>query len=85
MGTCERHGLAMGPEGRCVVCRRELRDKLAGLPPDERRLRTGIRWGIALLAGIATFALLLALLDTRKRAQDGAPARPGDPVTPVVP
>ena len=83
MGTCERHGLAQGPEGRCIVCRRELRAKLAGLPPDERRLRVAVRLGIAVLAGIAAFALILALMDTSKHGGGGGSPQPAEAEAPL--
>jgi hypothetical protein len=66
MATCERHGLAVGPRGRCVICRREHNERLASLDEQgHRRARSAARIVVAVAAGLATFALILAWLDTR--------------------
>ena len=63
---CERHGLAAGPDGRCVVCHRpdamtvRLRAERA-----DRALRRIAKIAVAVVAGFAAFAALLALCDTR--------------------
>jgi hypothetical protein len=62
---CARHGLAAGPDGRCALCRR-----------DERAIQRATRRGrdparqvaivvVAIMAAVATFFLVGALLDTR--------------------
>ena len=49
---CQRHGLAAGPNGQCVVCLREIR---------ERATRRALFWGLTFIAGtIAACAVLLA-------------------------
>ena len=62
---CERHGLATGPDGRCVICHRDLMAGHASLVRMNDRLpRTIAKIALAIVAGFATFALLLLLLDT---------------------
>jgi hypothetical protein len=62
---CERHAIAAGPDGRCALCRR-----------DERALERAIQRGhdparrlavivLAIVAAVATFAVVGALLDTK--------------------
>jgi hypothetical protein len=62
---CEAHGLAAGPDGRCALCHR--RDQAVVRASKRRRdpVRRAAILVVALVAGIAAFALLLALLDTR--------------------
>jgi hypothetical protein len=62
---CERHGLVVGPDGRCALCHRGDR---AETRHTDRRIHRGLRVLIAILAGVATYALLMALLDTRRPA-----------------
>jgi len=62
---CERHAIAAGPDGRCALCRR--RDRAIeratrrGRDP-ARRLAIVV---VAIVAALATFALIGALLDTK--------------------
>jgi hypothetical protein len=62
---CQRHAIAAGPDGRCILCRRRDREveraMLRGRDP-ARRLAIVI---LAVVAAFATFALAGALLDTK--------------------
>jgi hypothetical protein len=62
---CAHHGLATGPDGQCALCHR-----------DERAIRRAVMRGcdpartlaivlVAIMAAIATFFLVGAVLDTR--------------------
>ncbi|HEX3770219.1 MAG TPA: hypothetical protein VHV30_05115 [Polyangiaceae bacterium] len=65
MVCCERHGLAMGPDGRCILCQRDVRaleKKLGARGDPARRIAIVV---VALMAAIATFFLVGAVLDTR--------------------
>lgn len=62
---CPRHDVAAGPDGRCVLCRRqvtEAEDKVRAQNFD-RSSRRVARFVVAVAAGIATFVLLLVLFD----------------------
>lgn len=52
MAHCPRHDLAAGPDGRCVLCRRET-------PPQTRASRNATAW---VGGGLAALALLVAFL-----------------------
>lgn len=62
---CPRHGIAAGPDGRCILCRRQ--DRAIGVAVRRgrdpwRRLAVIV---VAIMAALAAFALAGALLDTR--------------------
>jgi hypothetical protein len=63
--TCAHHGLATGPDGKCALCLR--RDRV--IERATRRGRDPARKVavvvVAIMAAIATFFLVGALLDTR--------------------
>lgn len=62
---CKRHDLAAGPDGRCVVCRRELEaGEAARVRKDDRPVRLVAKVIVGLVAGVATFFLLLSIFDT---------------------
>jgi len=73
---CERHDLAAGPDGECVLCQREREaSKRAAIKWGDRRVRLVARIVIGIVAGLAVFALLLATCDSNKPApHEGAPA-----------
>jgi hypothetical protein len=62
---CPHHGLATGPDNQCVLCHRLQRD----VEQATRRARDPARKVaiavVALMAAVATFFLVGALLDTR--------------------
>jgi hypothetical protein len=62
---CVRHGLAIGPDGRCALCHRDERAieraTTRGRDP-ARRFAIAV---VAIMAAVATFFLVGALLDTR--------------------
>ena len=62
---CKRHSLAMGPDGRCVMCRRQERaiERAMGRGRDPARRFAVVL--LAIVAAVATFALVGALLDTK--------------------
>jgi len=65
MMRCERHALAAGPDGGCVLCRRQKRAMERAMRRGRdpaRRLAVLI---LAIVAALTTFALVGALLDTR--------------------
>ena len=63
---CERHGLAAGPDGHCALCGRAKRLSVdAHARPEDKALRRVAKIALAIVVGVATFAGLLALLDTR--------------------
>jgi hypothetical protein len=72
---CARHGLVTGPDGECVLCKRErAASSRAVVKWQDRRIRLFARIVIGLVAGLAVFALLLATCDSKKPApHDGAP------------
>jgi hypothetical protein len=62
---CAHHGLATGPDGQCALCRRDERaierPTTRGRDP-ARKIAIAV---VAIMAAIATFFLVGALLDTR--------------------
>jgi hypothetical protein len=61
---CAHHGLATGPNGKCVLCHRReraLESARHGRDP-ARTLAIAL---VALMAAVATFFLVGAMLDTR--------------------
>jgi hypothetical protein len=72
---CSTHGLAQGPDGRCVLCRRHIR--AVAERRGDRRYRLVARIVVAVFAGLFTFAWLLAIFDTQsppsKKSDAGAP------------
>jgi hypothetical protein len=62
---CARHNVAAGPDGRCALCHREdrVRDEV-NVKHDDRRVHRRIRVVIAIVACVATYAILMAWLDT---------------------
>ncbi len=62
---CARHDLATGPDGRCALCHRDERAieraTTRGRDP-ARKLAIVV---VAIMAAVATFFLVGALLDTR--------------------
>ena len=75
-GHCEKHDLANGPDGRCALCHRDLMAGQAALVRKNDRLpRTLAKIAIGVAAGLATFVLLLVLLDTSDEPSEGGSAR----------
>jgi hypothetical protein len=65
MVQCKRHAIAAAPDGRCVLCRRQERaiDRAMQRGRDPaRRLAIVL---VAIVAALATFAIVGALLDTK--------------------
>jgi fatty acid desaturase len=62
---CETHGLAAGPDGRCALCHRRDRDLARPTKRGRDPFRRAAIVIVAVAAGIAALALLLALFDTR--------------------
>ena len=61
---CAHHGLATGPDGQCVLCHREQRViQRASHGHDPARTLAVVL--VAIMAAIATFFLVGAVLDTR--------------------
>jgi hypothetical protein len=62
---CAHHGLATGPDGRCALCRRQDRaiERATSRGRDPARKVAIIV--VAIMAAVATFFLVGALLDTR--------------------
>jgi hypothetical protein len=62
---CVRHGLATGPDGRCALCHRDERaiDRAASRGRDPARTVAIVL--VAIMAAVATFFLVGAVLDTR--------------------
>jgi hypothetical protein len=61
---CAHHGLATAPDGRCVLCRREERTvQRARYGHDPARTIAMLL--VAIMAAVATFFLVGAVLDTR--------------------
>lgn len=62
---CARHGLATGPDGQCALCHRQdraiERATTRGRDP-ARKIAIVV---VAIMAAVATFFLVGALLDTR--------------------
>jgi hypothetical protein len=62
---CARHGLATGPDGLCALCHRDERAierTIARGHDPARRIAVVL---VAIMAAVATFFLVGALLDTR--------------------
>jgi hypothetical protein len=62
---CERHGIATGPDGRCALCHRQERAIAKATTRGRDPLRAIAIVVVALMAAIATFFLVGAMLDTR--------------------
>ena len=63
---CEKHGLAAGPEGECVVCLRESRTQAA---------RRALRWVVGVVGVVlALCAAVLVLRTVRAQAESAATA-----------
>jgi hypothetical protein len=62
---CAHHGLATGPDGRCALCRRQDRaiERATSRGRDPARKVAIVI--VAIMAAVATFFLVGALLDTR--------------------
>lgn len=61
-GRCEKHGLAIGPDGRCVICRRESGVPVAGLPrskPGQLKRDLQIVLGVVVVAAAACLVWLM--------------------------
>jgi hypothetical protein len=63
--ACAHHGLATGPDGRCVLCRRQERAIERAITRGRDPARRIAIVVVALMAAVATFFLVGALLDTR--------------------
>ncbi len=62
---CAHHGLATGPDGRCALCQRQERaiERATARGRDPaRKVAIAV---VAIMAAVATFFLVGALLDTR--------------------
>jgi len=72
---CARHGLVAGPEGDCVLCKRErAASARAVIRWQDRRIHLFVRILIGVVAGLAVFALLLATCDSKTPSpHEGAP------------
>ena len=81
---CATHGIAGGQDGRCALCHREsrVRDE-AHVRRGDRRIHKVLRVVIAIVAFVATYALLMALLDTTSvpTSEGSGPASGGPAVT----
>jgi hypothetical protein len=62
---CPRHGIATGPDGRCVLCHRQERAIVKATTRGRDPARAIAIVVVALMAAIATFFLVGAVLDTR--------------------
>jgi hypothetical protein len=62
---CPHHGLATGPDGRCVLCHRQERDIRRAMARGHDPARKIAIVVVAIMAAVATFFLVGALLDTR--------------------
>lgn len=62
---CARHGLAAGPDGRCALCRRDERAIKRATTRGRDPARKVAIVVVAIMAAVATFFLVGALLDTR--------------------
>ncbi|HTB75155.1 MAG TPA: hypothetical protein VK762_18020 [Polyangiaceae bacterium] len=62
---CAHHGLATGPDGRCALCHRQDRaiERATSRGRDPARKVAIVL--VAIMAAVATFFLVGALLDTR--------------------
>jgi hypothetical protein len=62
---CAHHGLATGPDGRCALCHRDERaiERAAARGRDPARTVAIVL--VAIMAAVATFFLVGAVLDTR--------------------
>jgi hypothetical protein len=73
--VCERHGIAAGPDGRCTLCRREGKiHEQASVRHADRRFHRGLHVLVGVVACVATYALLMALFDTRRPPAGRSPA-----------
>jgi hypothetical protein len=64
---CERHRLAAGPDGRCALCHRAERVHAeTEVRHGDRRFHRTLRVVVGIAACLATYALLMALFDTRR-------------------
>jgi hypothetical protein len=62
---CAHHGLATGPDGRCALCHRDERAIERATTRGRDRARTVAIVLVAIMAAVATFFLVGAVLDTR--------------------
>lgn len=62
---CAHHGLATGPDGRCALCRRQERAIARAIARGRDPARKIAIVVVAIMAAVATFFLVGALLDTR--------------------
>jgi hypothetical protein len=62
---CAHHGLAAGPDGRCVLCHRDQRAIERAVTRGRDPARAAAIVLVALMAAVATFFLVGAVLDTR--------------------
>src|SRR5579859_7734480 len=62
---CAHHGLATGPDGRCALCRRHERAIQRASTRGYDPARTIAIVVVAIMAAVATFFLVGAVLDTR--------------------
>jgi hypothetical protein len=62
---CAHHGLATGPDGRCSLCHRQDRAIERATSRGRDPARTVAIVVVAIMAAVATFFLVGALLDTR--------------------
>ena len=62
---CAHHGLATGPDGRCVLCHRQERAIERAITRGRDPARKVAIVLVAIMAAVATFFLVGALLDTR--------------------
>jgi hypothetical protein len=62
---CARHGLATGPDGRCALCLRRERALERVMSRASDPARKVVILVVSIMAAVATFFLVGALLDTR--------------------
>jgi hypothetical protein len=62
---CPHHGLATGPDGRCALCHRLDRHVERAIGRGRDPWRTLAIAVVAIMAAVATFFLVGAVLDTR--------------------
>ncbi len=75
MHRCARHHLVAGPDGRCVICRREA-------PPEKAASRSATAW---VFGGLAALALLIAFLAFKPSRAPVVVATAETPATPTTP
>jgi hypothetical protein len=61
---CSRHGLATGPDGRCALCRSRFSAFMRAGERSRDPVRKVAIVVVAILAGIAAYALIAAAVDT---------------------